>query len=258
MDFFKMSFSSPNTSQTGSSQKMLDSSAKNSSPQISKRHHKQMAQISNQPDSQQTSQSSHQSNINQQNGLQSKIIQKPSTQMQQALTNKDFEMSFQPPTISFTSSSSSLEIYTGRQKLEEFNEKLRVLNKEVSEKRIEAARTSVEQALFFNLDWKMQIKRAEESLGMQSSERVSPIPTPSTSPKEYVSPSLYLPSPLRPLTPAAPSSASPMDYVTPSLYLPSPLRPLTPPAPSYASPMEYVTPSLYLPTPLRRRNRLLL
>merc|ERR1719319_416688 len=70
--------------------------------------------------------------------------------------------SFQPPTTTFASSSSSLETSTARQKLEEFNEKLRVVNKEVSEKRIEAARMSVEQALVFNMDWMMQINRAEE------------------------------------------------------------------------------------------------
>merc|ERR1719319_1251121 len=86
---------------------------------------------------------------------------------------------FQPPTMAFASSSSSLETSTARQKLEEFNEKLRVLNKEVSEKRIEAAKMSVEQAMCFNMDWMLQIKRAEEiiknernasNLLMQSSE----------------------------------------------------------------------------------------
>jgi len=201
-------------SETGSSPMMLDSFSMNSSHQISKPNHKQAAQISNPPYSQETSQSSHQISSNQQHGLQSKMIQQASTQMHQqqqhqASTQKELERSFrpaitstqkelersfrpavtstqkelersfrpaitssfqlptmtstfQPPTMAFTSSSSSLETSTARQKLEEFNEKLRVVNKEVSEKRIEAARMSVEQALVFNMDWMMQINRAEE------------------------------------------------------------------------------------------------
>jgi len=288
-----MSFGSLNISQTASSPMMLDSFAKNSSQHISKRHQKQVAQISKLPNLQETSLNSHQIVLNQPDGLQSKIIQQASTHMQQeeVSTHNYLETSFQSPTMTFTSSSSSLETSTGRQKLEEINEKLRVLNKEVSEKRIEAARMSVEQALFFNLDWAVQIKRAEEvvncckdersgsaslemmsptassSTGTDSMEYVSPglyLPSPlrpfppaspsSASPMEYVSPSLYLPTPLQPLTPAALSSASPMEYVSPSLYLPTPLQPVTPAAPSSASPMEYVSPSLYLSTPLRTKN----
>ena len=50
-------------------------------------------------------------------------------------------------------SSSKLDAASSRRRLEEFNEKLRVLNKEVSEKRIEAAVMSVEEALSINTHW---------------------------------------------------------------------------------------------------------
>merc|ERR550519_2397340 len=72
-----------------------------------------------------------------------------------------FSGNLQASTTNFLSSS-KLDAASSRRKLEEFNEKLRVLNKEVSEKRIEAAVMSVEGALSINTLWMEKMQRATD------------------------------------------------------------------------------------------------